>query len=205
MTDRLTRITTALAVALVTSVNSDRHAHGLVRHARRIRHHGGRPLPQRHLADKHNIGRRKIKQIITNLHQSEPPSPSREPSRVTAGAFAYLVFPASYDAMGFWEREDAEHRSWLDTKIEQVSASTLPIATRSFEEVGLVRGERCDDEREALRALKVSALEMGGDAILGVGFCGVASTANAFTQEGVKGEVFAYGTAVRWVNSDRTH
>jgi hypothetical protein len=104
--------------------------------------------------------------------------------------------------MGFWDEADTEHGSWLDDRIENIWTSTLTTTTRAFEEVGLVRGERCDHEAEALHALKASAIERGGGAVLGVGFCAVSSNANDFTQQGIRTQVFAYGTVVKWVDAD---
>lgn len=103
-------------------------------------------------------------------------------------------------AMAFREkkRQRAMAQAEEDTRLAQVTLSTLGTSQRAFQEVGLVWGDPAPDVAQALRNLQLKARECGSDAVLGMALYSGGSE-RLFSGRRRNDEWRAYGTGVRWL------
>ncbi|MEV6741829.1 hypothetical protein AB0N14_35010 [Streptomyces sp. NPDC051104] len=95
--------------------------------------------------------------------------------------------------------EDEESRG----RALEIEASTLGHASRPFAQGGVIWGAARSTMEDAYEELLLRAVELGYDAVLGVGFT---SPAHAPSRSSLSGHssvnIIAYGTGVQWASDD---
>ena len=99
------------------------------------------------------------------------------------------------------KQTEAELKASLQARLGSITVSTLTDDPRTFEVVDVIWGTAAGSFEEALDQLKLSAFERDGDAVLGVGFGSLTRGAVMRGNGTVATLVYAYGTAVRWLDS----